>query len=259
MENDFVDVFPSAGGVGDSPVKGQPEGSSTSNARSLSLSLTSQSHPGLHTGGGREALVSPRHPSLAKEGGLRSARAVPEAGEAAAAAASASAAAREEDVEMTLEQESEDRPSLGLALSIDPVDDCAYVPTELEKKKAKLEKYRYECSEVGGVRACAERPENRGLATERETRGCARDKKESQHFWFLISWIQYGAREERTGFFFGGPRLPLPRWRWVFFMESSQTGSFGERVWREEGLKIEGDPRRDVGGTYAEDLFRDLL
>lgn len=148
MENDFVDVFPSAGGVGDSPVKGPPEGSSTSNPRSLSLSLTS--HPGLHTGGGREALVSPRHPSLSKEGGLRSARTVSEAGDAVA---------KEEDVEM-LEQESQGcRPGgLGLALSIDPVDDCAYVPTELEKKKAKLEKYKYECSEVGGrVPACAER------------------------------------------------------------------------------------------------------
>jgi len=161
MENDFVDVFPSAGGVGDSPVKGQPEGGSTSNPRSLSLSSLT-SHPGLHTGGGREALVSPRHPSLAKEGGLRSARAVPEAGEAAAAAA------RDEDVEMMLEQESEERPSLGLALSIDPVDDCAYVPTELEKKKAKLEKYKYECSEVSVVSLRGPRAglENRGLATE---------------------------------------------------------------------------------------------
>jgi len=137
MENDFVDVFPSAGGVGDSPVKGQPEGGSTSNPRSLSLSSLT-SHPGLHTGGGREALVS------------------------------AAAAARDEDVEMMLEQESEERPSLGLALSIDPVDDCAYVPTELEKKKAKLEKYKYECSEVSVVSLRGPRAglENRGLATE---------------------------------------------------------------------------------------------
>lgn len=138
MENDFVDVFPSAGGVGDSPVKAsasEDQGSSWSRP-SLSLSI-----PGLDTGG-REALVSPAVSgsrgvnSLAKEGVLRSARAV-------------SAATREDDIVM-LDTPSESPAPRGMSLmplTIDPGGEC--MPTELEKKRAKLEKYRYECSEVG--------------------------------------------------------------------------------------------------------------
>lgn len=147
MENDFVDVFPSAGGVGDSPVKTSAseehrQGGSSWSRPSLSLSI-----PGLDTGG-REALVSPAVSgsrgvnSHAKEGVLRSARAV-------SAAAAAAAASREDDVVM-LDTPSQSPAPVGMdlmPLTIDPGGEC--VPTELEKKRAKLEKYRYECSEVG--------------------------------------------------------------------------------------------------------------
>lgn len=179
MENDFVDVFPSAEGVGDSPVKTSEEhhqGGSSWSRPSLSLSI-----PGLDTGG-REALVSPAVSgsrgvtSLAKEGVLRSARAVSVSTPAAPAPAP-----REDDIVM-LDTPSESPASAGLGLmplTIEPGGEC--VPTELEKKRAKLEKYRYECSEVGlglfrwlFVRAaCASQ---RGVAEKVKVRGNSFEK-----------------------------------------------------------------------------------
>lgn len=137
MENDFVDVFPSAGGVGDSPVKGLPGSSSSRPALSLSI-------PGLESGG-REALVSPAvTEGMGKEFLLHSARAMSEASEAGVA--------REDDVVMLDTPSESPARCVGLMpLTIEAVGgEC--VPTELEKKRAKLEKYRYECSEVGGWR-----------------------------------------------------------------------------------------------------------
>eukprot|EP00903_Cladosiphon_okamuranus_P006522 g6373.t1 len=135
MENDFVDVFPSAGGVGDSPVKGLPGSSSSRPALSLSIPTGLES-------GGREALVSPAvTEGLGKESLLRSARGVSEASDAGVA--------REDDVVMLdTPSESPNPARVGLMpLTIEAgVGEC--VPTELEKKRAKLEKYRYECSEV---------------------------------------------------------------------------------------------------------------
>lgn len=143
MEDDFVDVFPSAGGVGDSPVKTDQQqhlGSGSPWPRPpISLSI-----PGLDTGGAAAA-VSPAipgsrgvaTPSPAKEAVLRSARAV--------------SGSREEEV--TIESPAPSphlniRCGMAPLLTIDPGgEDC--VPTELEKKRAKLEKYRLECSEVG--------------------------------------------------------------------------------------------------------------
>lgn len=147
MENDFVDVFPSAGGVGDSPVKMSASEEHQQGGSSWSRPALSLSIPGLDSGG-REALVSPAVSgsrgvtALAKEGALRSARAVSAAG---------TAAAREDGV-VILETPSESpAPAAGLGglmpLTIDAGGEC--IPTELEKKRAKLEKYRYECSEVG--------------------------------------------------------------------------------------------------------------
>lgn len=134
MENDFVDIFPSAGGVGDSPVKGLPGSSKPA----LSLSIPT----GLESGG-REALVSPAvTEGLGKESLLRSARAVSEASE--------SGVAREDDVVMLDTPSESPSPSRGVGLMPLTIEaggaEC--VPTELEKKRAKLEKYRYECSEV---------------------------------------------------------------------------------------------------------------
>lgn len=139
--DDFVDVFPSAGGVGDSPVKTaavEHLGSGRSWPRpSISVSI-----PGLDAGGGAAA-VSPAIPGsrgvatplLAKEGVLRSARAV-------------SGAMDEEDVnESPAPSPHPTRIGMAPALTIDPGGEC--VPTELEKKRAKLERFRYECSEVG--------------------------------------------------------------------------------------------------------------
>lgn len=146
MENDFVDVFPSAEGVGDSPVKTSEElhqGGSSWSRPSLSLSI-----PGLDTGG-REALVSPAVSgsrgvtSLTKEGVLRSARSV------SVSAPAPAPAPREDDIVM-LDTPSESAAPAGIGLmplTIEPGGEC--IPTELEKKRAKLEKYRYECSEVG--------------------------------------------------------------------------------------------------------------
>lgn len=138
MEDDFVDVFPSAGGVGDSPVKGLPD--SSSNRPALSLSIPT----GLESGG-REALVSPAvTEGLGKESLLRSARAVSEASE--------SGLTREEDVVMLDTPSESPSPARGVGLMPLTIEagggEC--MPTELEKKRAKLEKYRYECSEVGG-------------------------------------------------------------------------------------------------------------
>ena len=136
MDDDFVDVFPSAGGVGDSPVRTATQehlGTGSPWARpSISLSI-----PGLDTGGAAAA-VSPAipgsrgvaTPSPAKEAELRSAR----------------AASRDEDV-VESPAPSPFPGRMGMALTIDPGGEC--VPTELEKKRAKLEKFRYECSEVG--------------------------------------------------------------------------------------------------------------
>ena len=139
MENDFVDVFPSAGGVGDSPVKGLPGSSSSRPALSLSIPTGLES-------GGREALVSPAvTEGLGKESRLRSARAVSEASEVGVM--------REDDVVM-LDTPSESPSPAARGVGLMPLTieagggEC--VPTELEKKRAKLEKYRYECSEVGG-------------------------------------------------------------------------------------------------------------
>eukprot|EP00904_Undaria_pinnatifida_P010607 jgi/Undpi1/6677/HiC_scaffold_20.g09156.m1 len=137
MDDDFVDVFPSAGGVGDSPVRTATQehlGTGSPWARpSISLSI-----PGLDTGGAAAA-VSPAipgsrgvaTPSPAKEAELRSAR----------------AASRDEDV-VESPAPSPFPGRMGMALTIDPGGEC--VPTELEKKRAKLEKFRYECSEVSG-------------------------------------------------------------------------------------------------------------
>lgn len=139
MDDDFVDVFPSAGGVGDSPVRtAEPEhlGAGSPWPRPpISLSI-----PGLDTGG-RAAAVSPAipgsrgvaTPSPAKEGVLRSARTV--------------SGARDEDVvESPAPSPHPIRAGVVPLLTIDPGGEC--VPTELEKKRAKLEKFRYECSEV---------------------------------------------------------------------------------------------------------------
>lgn len=141
MENDFVDVFPSAGGVGDSPVKGLPGSSSSRPALSLSIPTGLES-------GGREALVSPAvTEGLGKESKLRSARAVSEASEVGVA--------REEDVVMLDTPSESPSPARGVGLMPLTIEasggEC--MPTELEKKRAKLEKYRYECSEVSGVDA----------------------------------------------------------------------------------------------------------
>lgn len=149
MDNDFVDVFPSAGGVGDSPVK--------TTASEGHLNQGSSSRPGLSLSipdtGGREALVSPAIPgsrgvsvaSMAKESALRSARPV---------SGASTPGAREEDVVMSLDTPSESPAAVGggglmMPLTIDPGGEC--MPTELEKKRAKLEKYKYECSEVRAV------------------------------------------------------------------------------------------------------------
>lgn len=138
MENDFVDVFPSAGGVGDSPVKGLPGSSSCRPALSLSIPTGLES-------GGREALVSPAvTEGLGKESLLRSARGVSEASDAGEA--------REDDIVMLDTPSESPRPARAVGLMPLTIEagggEC--VPTELEKKRAKLEKYRYECSEVGG-------------------------------------------------------------------------------------------------------------
>lgn len=150
MDNDFVDVFPSAGGVGDSPVK--------TSASEGHLNQGSSSRPGLSLSipdtGGREALVSPAIPgsrgvsvaSMAKESALRSARPV---------SGASTPAMRDEDVVMSLDTPSESPAAVGggglmMPLTIDPGGEC--MPTELEKKRAKLEKYKYECSEVGALR-----------------------------------------------------------------------------------------------------------
>lgn len=148
MDDDFVDVFPSAGGVGDSPVRTATQehlGSGSPWPRpSISLSI-----PGLDTGGAAAA-VSPAipgsrgvaTPSPAKEAELRSARGV-------------SSGARDEDV-VESPSPSPFPNRIGMALTIDPGGEC--VPTELEKKRAKLEKFRYECSEVGAAGSCLPRP-----------------------------------------------------------------------------------------------------
>lgn len=143
MDDDFVDVF--RGGVGDSPVKTaaalEPHLNAGSSWPRPSISL---SIPGLDTGGAAAA-VSPgipgsrgvATPSPAKESMLRSARSV--------------SGAREEDDVFESPTPSPHLPNsrIGMApcLTIDPGGEC--VPTELEKKRAKLEKYKYECSEVG--------------------------------------------------------------------------------------------------------------
>lgn len=135
MENDFVDVFPSGDrGVGGSPVKAPTEHGGSSWARpAISLSI-----PGIDTGGSAAA-VSPAVPSQgvatpshAKEGMLRMGRPVVEQ-------------------EMDAQESPAPSPSplrFGLTpmLTIEPGGE--FVPTELEKKRAKLEKYRYVCSEV---------------------------------------------------------------------------------------------------------------
>lgn len=172
MDNDFVDVFPSAGGVGDSPVKTSaadehlnPAGSSWSRP-GLSLSIPADT-------GGREALVSPAVPgsrrasmhSMQKEGVLRGACAVSGAAvtrqdENAAAAAAATLEPPQPAAAAAAESPA---PPRGLMpLTIEPGGDC--VPTELEKKRAKLEKYRYECSEVGG---CLRARGHRGTGFEK--------------------------------------------------------------------------------------------
>lgn len=147
MDDDFVDVFPSAGGVGDSPVRTATQehlGSGSPWPRpSISLSI-----PGLDTGGAAAA-VSPAipgsrgvaTPSPAKEAELRSARA-------------ASSGTRDEEV-VESPSPSPFPNRIGMALTIDPGGEC--VPTELEKKRAKLEKFRYECSEVGAAGSCLPR------------------------------------------------------------------------------------------------------
>ena len=144
MDDDFVDVFPSAGGVGDSPVKTEDAqlGSDSPWPRTPVFSL---SIPGLDTGGGAAA-VSPAIPrsrgvasrSPVKEGVLRSARVV-------------SGVREETDVTTDSPAASpHGRRMVAPTLTIDPGGEC--VPTELEKKRAKLEKFRYECSEVGDRR-----------------------------------------------------------------------------------------------------------
>lgn len=157
MDDDFVDVF--RGGVGDSPVKTScaPDHDlgSTSSWRSgppISLSI-----PGIETGGGA-APVSPAIPSHgiampsppAKEGVLFSARTFTNL--------------RDDDYasqhtgQLQLSPVSSPHPRFGLTpiLTIDPGGEC--IPTELEKKRAKLERYRYICSEVriilGGRLGC---------------------------------------------------------------------------------------------------------
>lgn len=139
MEDDFVDVFPSTGGVGDSPVRtsvlDETLGTSPWPKPSISLSI-----PGLDTGGAAAA-VSPAipgshgvaTPSPAKEAVLRSTRSV-------------GAVREEDDMESPVPSPLPFRLGLAPALTIDPGGDC--VPTELEKKRAKLERFRYECSEV---------------------------------------------------------------------------------------------------------------
>lgn len=133
MDDDFVDVFPSAGGVGDSPVKTEGAhlgpGSPWPRPPVVSLSI-----PGLDTGGAAAAVspaiqgsrgVATRSP--VKESVFRSARAV----------------MGTKETDLTPDSPAASPPTL----TIDPGGEC--VPTELEKKRAKLEKYRYECSEVG--------------------------------------------------------------------------------------------------------------
>lgn len=139
MEDDFVDEFPSAGGVGDSPVKtavlNATSGTSPWPEQQISLSI-----PGLDTGGAAAA-VSPAipgshgvaTPSPAKGSVIRSARSV-------------SAVREDDDMESPVPSPHPFRVGLAPALTIDPGGD--FVPTELEKKRAKLERFRFECSEV---------------------------------------------------------------------------------------------------------------
>lgn len=148
MDDDFVDVF--RGGVGDSPVKTScaPDrdlGSTSSwpSGPPISLSIS-----GIETGGGAAA-VSPAIPSQgiampspAKESFFRSARTISDLREDDCVSQQHTAQVQQ------LSPVSSPHPRLGMThvLTIDPGGEC--IPTELEKKRAKLERFRYVCSEV---------------------------------------------------------------------------------------------------------------
>lgn len=150
MDDDFVDVF--RGGVGDSPVKTScaldHELGSTSSWRSgppIALSI-----PGIETGGGAAAVppAIPSHgiamPSPAKESVYRSARTISDLRED-------DGASQQHTAQQQLSPVPSPHPRFGMApaLTIDPGGDC--VPTEMEKKRAKLERFRFVCSEVSAV------------------------------------------------------------------------------------------------------------
>lgn len=132
-------------GVGDSPVKpSHLEYLGTGSISGWPCPPISLSIPGLDTGGGAAA-VSPAisgsrgvaTPSPAKEGMLRVSRPVSSIG-----------AMDDGDIsESPAPSPHPGRTCMVFALTIDPGGEC--MPTELEKKKAKLDKYRLECSEVG--------------------------------------------------------------------------------------------------------------
>lgn len=179
MDDDFVDVFPSAGGVGDSPVRstaGSERGSGitggdTSRGQALSLSI------GIETGGAAAAVSPAIHPyshnswivmpspspaaAASKESALRSARMVSDVMEqqqqqqqqenkdvAIFCGAGGDTGDRSDAVVEASPAPSPAPMRFGMAptLTIDPGGECE--PTELEKKRQKLERYRFVCSEV---------------------------------------------------------------------------------------------------------------
>lgn len=166
MDDDFIDAL--RGGVGDSPAKTSssacavlpPSSSSDHHQHHFGHSSSPRSHwPGQRAislsipafgmeagggGGGAAATMSPAipshgiaMPSPAKESVLRSARLVLDG-------------TREDEplLQTQLSPVPSPHPRFGMtaALTIDPGGEC--VPTELEKKRAKLERFRYVCSEV---------------------------------------------------------------------------------------------------------------
>lgn len=187
MDDDFVDIFPSTGGVGDSPVKtrsGAIQGdgiasctggntfhhnNNNSNHHQRPTSLSIPAAMGMETGGAAAA-VSPAlpytnrgiampSPSPAKESALRSARTVSLDLTDQDNGVALSNSDYRGNTAMVIGPESEPSPpsspsprsnpmrfGVAPALTIDPGGEC--VPTELEKKRAKLERYRLVCSEV---------------------------------------------------------------------------------------------------------------